>query len=197
MLIEGAWRRRRAAGPVTHGASAMRTSDLTEAWKHGRATSRDLAKSVASHARGAAHDARGAAHDLRGSALEAFHDLRDRAGSLKDLRTKSSRGSLPFSLGEARGFGRGNSRLLTAGGAVLGLAAGGALAWALVRKAREKKLAQAGSATIAPPADRLGRDAAHQGESGGLAEFVEPQSAPFPLAGGRRAKARTNISTEH
>lgn len=175
----------------------MRTSDLTEAWKHGRATSKDLAKSVASHARGAAHDVRGVAHDLTGSALEAFNDLRDRAVSLKDLRPKPSRSALPFSLGEARSFGRRNARLLTAGGAVLGLAAGGALAWALVRKAREKKRAETGTASIAPPADKLGRDAAHQGESAGLAEFVEPQSAPFPLAGGRRTRSRTSVSTEH
>jgi hypothetical protein len=180
-----------------HGAKAMRTSDLSEAWKSGRASSKDLAKTFASQARGAAHDFRGVAQDFTGTARDALHDLRDRAVSLTDRRPKRSRSFLPMSLGEARSFGRQNVKLLTAGGALLGLAAGGMVAWALVRKAREKKLAANGSAEIAPPADRLGRDPAHQGESAGLAEFVEPQSTPFPLAAGRRAKARTSVSTEH
>jgi hypothetical protein len=170
----------------------MRTSDLSEAWKNGRASSKDLARTFAGHARGAAQDFRGRAHDLSDSARGALHDLKDRAVSIKDRRSTPSRSFLPATLSEARSFGRQNAKLLTAGGALLGLAAGG-----VVAKAREKKLAANGTAEIAPPADKLGRDVAHQGESAGLAEFVEPQSATFPLAGGRRAKARTSVSTEH
>lgn len=182
----------------------MRTNDLSEALKNGRASSRELAKSFAHHARDAAHDFRGMAHDFRGIAhdfgdksMGALHDLRERAVAITDRRPKRSASHLPFSLDEARSFGKRNARLLTTGGALLGLAAGGIVAWVLVRKAREKKLAADGATQIAPPADKLGRDAAHQGESAGLAEFVEPQSARFPLAGGRRARSRTNVSAKH
>ena len=182
----------------------MRTIDLSDALKHGRESSRALAKTASRQARGAFEDLRGRtaslmerqpsprdlADTMGKQARGTIDDLRDLAASFID-KTPRSR------LAEARSFGRRNSNLLIAGGAVLGLAAGGLVVRALMRKAQARRLIAETEGQTPTPADELGRDAAYQGESGGLAEFAKPEAATFPRAVSLETKFHTDGATRN
>jgi hypothetical protein len=182
----------------------MRTIDLSDVMKHGRESSRALTRSASRQARDAFDDLRARTASLmdrqaspRELADAAGRQARGTMDDLRDLATsfldKGPRGRLA----EARSFGRRNSGLLIAGGAVLGLAAGGLVVQALMRKAKARRLNAETEGQAPTPADKLGRDPAHQGESAGLAEFVKPESGTFPRAVGLATKFHTDGATRN
>jgi hypothetical protein len=182
----------------------MKTIDLSDAFESGRKSSRALSERVGRQARHAVHDLRdrtasmmdrqpsprAAADAARRQARGTMDDLRDLATAFMD---RGPRGRLA----EARSFGRRNSSLLIAGGAALGLAAGGLALRALMRKAKARRLNAETEGQLATPADKLGRDPAHQGESAGLAEFVKPDAGAFPRAVGAGATLHTDGATRN
>lgn len=182
----------------------MRTIDLSDALKHGRESSKALTRSASRQARGAFEDLRDRttalierqpsprelANTASRQARATIDDLRDLAASFIE---KAPRGRFA----ETRSFGRRNSNLLIVGGAVLGLAAGGLALRALMRKAQARRLSAETEDQAPTPADKLGRDPAHQGESAGLAEFVKPDAGTFPRAVSLETKFHTDGVTRN
>lgn len=137
----------------------MKPMELMGAWKANHASPKDMAEAG------------------RRSVRQAAEGLGGLARSLAARR--------PAAMAAAGKFGRRNRTVLIAGGAMLGLAAAGLLARSAIRaaQAKRRRLKGNGSMRLATPASQLGRDAAHQGESGGLAEYAEAR--PDAQTGGR------------
>ena len=182
----------------------MKTIDLSDAFESGRKSSKALGERVGRQARDAIHDLRdrtASLMDRQPAPREVADTVGRRArGTIDDLRglAASFIDRRPYGrFAEARSFGRRNSTLLIAGGAVLGLAAGGLALRALVRKAQARRLNAETEGQAPTPADKLGRDAAHQGESAGLAEFVKPDAGTFPRAVSLETKFHTDGATRN
>jgi len=115
-------------------------------------------------------EAKGAAS--KAMATSAAETIKQAVGDLGDA-ARSFADRPPEALLAASAFARRNPRALVAGGVLLGVVAGGYLIGSAIRRRRDARKAVA--AEPLTPGFELGRDVAHQGESGGLAEFAAEQ----------------------